>query len=166
MNSTVARMKPLFGAVAVAATLCCGPIAKAQTEWGTGQPPAGARQSVPDIAPQLAYQRAFEATLWAMPAVVIYRFRVALLELVNEQIALPSNVGSCAGFRMPAVNDRAICAVAGVRKPPKNEPAGDVGGRCRVLGYGDLGDAEGGCDGPQSARARVIIRLVGGKSWC
>ncbi len=61
--------------------------------------------------------------------------------------------------------DRAICAVAGVRKPPKNEPAGDVGGRCRVLGYGDLGDAEGGCDGSQCA-AGVMIRLMGGKSWC
>ena len=30
---------------------------------------------------------------------------------------------------MPAMNDRAMCAVAGVRKPPKNEPAGDVHGR-------------------------------------
>jgi hypothetical protein len=28
---------------------------------------------------QVAYQRAFEATLWAMPAVAIYRFRVGLL---------------------------------------------------------------------------------------
>jgi hypothetical protein len=27
------------------------------------------------------------------------------------------------------MNDRAMCAVAGVRKPPKNEPAGDVHGR-------------------------------------
>jgi hypothetical protein len=26
---------------------------------------------------------------------------------------------------MAAVNNRAKCAVAGVRKPPKNEPAGD-----------------------------------------
>jgi hypothetical protein len=30
---------------------------------------------------------------------------------------------------MPAMNDRTMCAVAGVRKPPKNEPAGDVHGR-------------------------------------
>ena len=32
---------------------------------------------------------------------------------------------------MPAMNDRAMCAVAGVRKPPKNEPAGDVHGNGR-----------------------------------
>jgi len=30
----------------------------------------------------------------------------------------------CAGFRMPAMNDGAESAVAGVRKPPRNEPAG------------------------------------------
>ena len=27
------------------------------------------------------------------------------------------------------MNERDMCAVAGVRKPPKNEPAGDVRGR-------------------------------------
>ena len=50
---------------------------------------------------------------------------------------------------MPAVKDRAMWAVAGVRKPPKNEPAGLVRGKRRALGYGDLVDAEGGCDGSQ-----------------
>jgi hypothetical protein len=47
---------------------------------------------------------------------------------------------------MPAVKDRAMWAVAGVRKPPRNEPAGDVRGRSSALSYGDLGDAEGACD--------------------
>jgi hypothetical protein len=47
---------------------------------------------------------------------------------------------------MPAVNDRAMCAVAGVRKPPKNEPAGDVRGGRSALSYGDYGDAGGACD--------------------
>src|SRR6516162_2019530 len=71
-------MKALTFAIVVAA-LFDGSIAGAQTEWGTGQPPAGARQSVDDLGVQVAYQRAFEATLWAMPAVAIYRFRVGLL---------------------------------------------------------------------------------------
>jgi hypothetical protein len=38
---------------------------------------------------------------------------------------------------MPAEKDRATWAVAGVRKPPKNEPAGDVRGRRSALSYGD-----------------------------
>jgi hypothetical protein len=46
-----------------------------------GQPPLGAKQSVADLDAQVAYQRAFEAVLWAMPASAIYRFRVGLLEL-------------------------------------------------------------------------------------
>jgi hypothetical protein len=40
-----------------------------------GQPPAGAAPSVPDLAGQVAYQRAFEAALWAIPALSIYGFR-------------------------------------------------------------------------------------------
>ena len=44
-----------------------------------GQPAPGAKQSVPDLDEQVAYQRAFEAVLWAMPASAIYRFRVGLL---------------------------------------------------------------------------------------
>ena len=43
---------------------------------------------------------------------------------------------------MPDVNDRAICAVAGVRKPPKNEPAGDGAQkvpRTRLWGFGRRG---------------------------
>ena len=56
----------------------------------------------------------------------------------SEKAGLVRRRGSyCAGFRMPAVNDRAMCAVAGVRKPPKNEPAGDVRGRRSALSYGD-----------------------------
>jgi hypothetical protein len=44
-----------------------------------GQPDPGAKQSVADLEPQVAYQRAFEAVLWAMPASAIYRLRVGLL---------------------------------------------------------------------------------------
>jgi hypothetical protein len=46
----------------------------------SGQPPVGTKQSVPDLNAQVAYQCAFEAVLWAMPAVAIYRLRVGLLE--------------------------------------------------------------------------------------
>lgn len=44
-----------------------------------GQPPAGAAASTTDFAYQIAYQRAFELLLWAMPAQAIYRFRAAAL---------------------------------------------------------------------------------------
>ena len=53
--------------------------ADAQEPLG-GQPQPGARQSVKNLDEQVAYQRAFEAILWAMPASAIYRFRVGLLE--------------------------------------------------------------------------------------
>jgi hypothetical protein len=44
---------------------------------------------------------------------------------------------------MTAHGDGAACTGAVVRKPPRNEPAGDVRGRRSALSYGDLGDAEG-----------------------
>jgi hypothetical protein len=43
-------------------------------------PPADAKQSVTDLDEQVAYQRAFEAVLWAMPASAIYRLRVGMLQ--------------------------------------------------------------------------------------
>ena len=60
-------------------TLIIATSAIAQEPLG-GQPPPGVRQSVSDLDAQVAYQRAFEATLWAMPAVAIYRFRVGVLQ--------------------------------------------------------------------------------------
>jgi hypothetical protein len=62
----------------------------------------------------------------------------------------------------PAVNDRAMCAAAGVRKPPKNEPAGDVRGTCVALGYGDLSEEEGGYEGWRLVRGRAMAGVVGG----
>jgi hypothetical protein len=44
---------------------------------------------------------------------------------------------------MTADRDAAACTAAVVRKPPRNERAGEVRGRCRALSYGDLGDEEG-----------------------
>ena len=45
-----------------------------------GQPPAGSEVSVTNLEYQVRYQRAFEAVLWGMPAVAIYRFRAAAME--------------------------------------------------------------------------------------
>lgn len=50
------------------------------TEPLGGQPPPGSSQSVQDLDYQVKYQRAFEAVLWGMPAVAIYRFRAAAME--------------------------------------------------------------------------------------
>jgi hypothetical protein len=50
-----------------------------QNEPVGGQPAPGSKASIGDLDEQVAYQRAFEATLWAMPAAAIYRFRVGLL---------------------------------------------------------------------------------------
>jgi hypothetical protein len=64
----------------VGAIAFSSPIVAAKAQAPAGQPPAAAKQSVPDLDAQAAYQRAFEALLWAMPAVAIYRLRVGLLE--------------------------------------------------------------------------------------
>ena len=42
---------------------------------------------------------------------------------------------------------KAKYTVPGVRKPPKNEPAGDGARRGHAPGYGDLANAEGACGG-------------------
>ncbi len=45
-----------------------------------GQPAFDAKPSTDDLEYQVKYHRAFEATLWALPAVAIYRFRAAAIE--------------------------------------------------------------------------------------
>ena len=62
-------------------SFCFAAGANAQTEPLGGQPEPGAKQSVEDLEEQVAYQRAFEAVLWAMPASAVYRLRVGFLEL-------------------------------------------------------------------------------------
>lgn len=57
-----------------------GPLTNGDFEPLGGQPPQGALRSVDDFDYQVKYQRAFEAALWAMPALAIYRFRAAALE--------------------------------------------------------------------------------------
>jgi hypothetical protein len=60
------------------------------TEPRGGQPLPGAGQSVPNLEVQVAYQRAFEAVLWAMPASAIYGLRRGFLELpgMDENVIL------------------------------------------------------------------------------
>ena len=41
----------------------------------------GSRQSVKDLDQQVAYQRAFEAVVWAMPALAIHRLREGFMQL-------------------------------------------------------------------------------------
>jgi hypothetical protein len=79
LSTNILRMSTLT--FVCGAALCAGSIATAQTEPIGGQPPPGAKQSVADLEAQVAYQRAFEAILWAMPASAVYRLRVGLLEL-------------------------------------------------------------------------------------
>src|SRR5215471_5682715 len=71
------KMKTLIATFMLAADAMASP----QTVPVGREPPAGASQSVPDLDEQLAYQRAFDAVLWAMPASAIYRFRVGMLQM-------------------------------------------------------------------------------------
>jgi hypothetical protein len=73
MKRTIPKMKALALAIVLAAQC------SAQAQAVSGQPAPGVKQSVPDLDAQVAYQRAFEATLWAVPAVAIYRFRIGML---------------------------------------------------------------------------------------
>jgi hypothetical protein len=63
-----------------------------------GQPLNGAKQSVPDLEEQVAYHRAFEAVVWAMPASAITRFREGL-------------------YQLPGVKDNVVIAFSGTLKP-------------------------------------------------
>ncbi|MGB6648081.1 MAG: DUF1254 domain-containing protein, partial [Bacteroidota bacterium] len=51
------------------------------TEPRGGKPPAGSKVSVKDLDDQVKYQRAFEAVVWSMPAVIKYGMRRASIEI-------------------------------------------------------------------------------------
>jgi hypothetical protein len=55
-----------------------------------GQPLPGTKQSVSDLEEQVAYQRAFETVVWAIPALAIHRFREGLYEVpgVEDNVVL------------------------------------------------------------------------------
>jgi hypothetical protein len=80
MSSKYHRKRGSTVAAVMFAASVLASAAHAQNEPVGGQPGPGAIQTVPDLEAQVAYQRAFEAVLWAMSASAIYRFRVGLLE--------------------------------------------------------------------------------------
>jgi hypothetical protein len=54
-----------------------------ETEPLGGRPALGSKPSVPDLEAQVAYQRAFEAVLWAMPATSIHRMREGVFKAIG-----------------------------------------------------------------------------------
>jgi hypothetical protein len=106
----------------------------AQTEPLGGQPALGSKPSVPDLEAQVAYQRAFEAVVWAMPASAIYRFRVGVLGLRgvtdNTVVAYPGPITQAVQAITPNTVTPYIAAFSDLRKgpivvevPPKTDKA-------------------------------------------
>jgi len=120
-----------------------GPLTNGDFEPIGGQPPQGARRSVEDFDYQVKYQRAFEAALWAMPALAIYRFRAAALEdlgLKDNDIIAYSGVATA---KLEATTANAstpyITAFTDLQEGPtvlEVPPAGDDGSL-----YGQVVDA-------------------------
>ena len=79
-------MRPVrFHRLLVASLACAALLGGTQsyaqvTEPLGGQPAPGSRPSVSNLDAQVAYQRAFEAVIWATPAVAIYRLRMGAFE--------------------------------------------------------------------------------------
>jgi hypothetical protein len=83
---SISRFVRAAAPVFLMAVMACLPAcavskARAQAEPTGGQPAIGTKPSVPDLEEQVAYQRAFEAVVWAMPASAAYRLRMGFLEL-------------------------------------------------------------------------------------
>jgi hypothetical protein len=108
-----------------------------------GQPPAGAVPSQSDFDYQLKYQRAFEAVLWGMPAVAIYRFRAAAFGDLglkdNDIITYSQPAGPSLEAITPNSSTPYIAAYTDLRKGPavlEIPPAGPEGSL-----YGQVVDA-------------------------
>lgn len=110
----------------IAAALACAlaltaPQVGAQEPLG-GQPALGSKPSVPDLDAQVAYQRAFEAVVWAMPASAIYRFRVGVLEQPgmadNVVAANPGPLTTMTEAITPNTVTPYICEFSDLRKGP------------------------------------------------
>ena len=63
------------------ATTVWAQSSKMPTNPRGGKPPAGSKPSVENLADQVVYQRAFEAVVWSMPAVIKYGMRRASIEI-------------------------------------------------------------------------------------
>ena len=55
--------------------------AEMPTEPRGGQPPIGSKPSVDNFTEQVTYQRAFEAVIWSMPAMIKYGMRRASFDI-------------------------------------------------------------------------------------
>jgi hypothetical protein len=95
--------------------------ASAQTDPLGGQPARGSKPSVKDLDYQVKYQRAFEAVMWAAPAVAIHGFRRAgeALRVHDDEIIAYSKVAT-AKFEALTANDFVpyITAFADLRTGP------------------------------------------------
>jgi hypothetical protein len=66
-------MMKMMTAVMVAVLMVAAALAgEMPTEPAGGQPPKGSKPSVKNFADQVTYQRAFEAVVWSMPAMIKY----------------------------------------------------------------------------------------------
>jgi hypothetical protein len=98
------------------------PLTNRDFEPFGGQPPQGSKPSVADFDYQIKYQRAFEAMLWGMPAVAIYRLRAgAFSELDMEDNDVISYSGT-ATPKLEAITPNAstpyIAAYTNLEKGP------------------------------------------------
>jgi hypothetical protein len=76
-------MKKIMTAVMMVALMVGGTVQAAEmpTEPRGGQPPKGSKPSVKNFKEQVTYQRAFEAVVWSMPAMIKYGMRRASIEI-------------------------------------------------------------------------------------
>jgi hypothetical protein len=75
VSTLVAVMKAVMPALALLPLASSPARAQQGREPLGGQPPPGSSPSIRDFDYQVAYQRAFEAALWGIPALSIYTFR-------------------------------------------------------------------------------------------
>jgi len=142
LSSRIVGMKPLTLAL-VMAMLYTGSIVSAQIEPIGGQPPSSARQSVSDLPAQVAYERAFEVVLWAMPASAIYRLRVGLL----QQPGMADNVitaysGPLHTFHEAITGNQVTPYIAGVSDLRKGPVVLEVPAKTtKAVLYGQIVDA-------------------------
>jgi hypothetical protein len=96
--------------------------AHAQTEPLGGQPAPGAKQSFPDLEGQVAYQRAFEAVVWAMPATSVYRLREGFFKAYgitdNDIVAFSKPTTPSAEMLTPNTVTPYIAGFTDLRKGP------------------------------------------------
>ncbi|MGB6012857.1 MAG: DUF1254 domain-containing protein, partial [Desulfobacterales bacterium] len=69
--------------------------AEMPTEPRGGQPPKGSKPSVKNFAEQVTYQRAFEAVVWSMPAMIKYGMRRASFDIgAGDNVILAWSAGA------------------------------------------------------------------------